>query len=175
MIERLTPEAFRRSTGALADLLTATVAAGSSVGFLEPFDTEQAAAWWRSRQPSVDDGGLRVWAAAGPDGRIVGTAGLAWSPMPNGSHRAEVVKVMVHPRERGRGLGRALMEAVEDEATQAGARLLVLDTEAGSTAEHLYRAAGWTPVGTIPDFAADPHGTLRGTRIYYKRIGRTPE
>ncbi|MDA2808773.1 GNAT family N-acetyltransferase [Nocardiopsis suaedae] len=167
----LTPEAYGAGIGALADLLTATVAAGASLGFLAPLDTARAAAWWRSRRPAVDDGSLRVWAAPGPGGRILGTAGLAFSPMPNGAHRAEVVKVMVHPDARGRGLGRTLLHAAEQGAARAGVSLLVLDTEVGSAAERLYGGAGWTPAGVIPDFAADPHGVLRGTRIYYKRIG----
>lgn len=166
----LSPEAFRHSTAALGDLLAATVAHGASLGFLAPLDTAQAAAWWRSRQPAVDDGSLRVWAVPGPDGRILGTAGLALAPMPNGAHRAEVVKVMVHPGARGRGLGRTLLRAAEQGAARAGVTLLVLDTEVDSPAERLYGGAGWTPVGVIPDFAADPGGALRGTRIYYKRI-----
>ncbi|MDA2814842.1 GNAT family N-acetyltransferase [Nocardiopsis sp. RSe5-2] len=166
----LTPKAFGDSIDALADLLTATVAAGASVGFPAPIDTAQAAAWWRSRRPAVDDGSLQVWAAPGPGGRILGTAGLAFAPMPNGAHRAEVVKVMVHPDARGRGLGRTLLHAVEEGAAQAGVSLLVLDTEVGGPAERLYGGAGWTPVGVIPDFAADTKGELQGTRIYYKRI-----
>lgn len=167
----LSPEAFRHSTAALGRLLAATVADGASLGFLAPLDAAQAAAWWRSRQPAVDDGTLRVWAAPGPGGRVLGTAGLAFAPMPNGAHRAEVVKVMVHPDARGRGLGRTLLHAIEEGAEQAGATLLVLDTEVDSAAERLYGGAGWTPVGVIPDFAADPGGALQGTRIYYKRLG----
>ncbi|WP_216590663.1 hypothetical protein [Streptomyces brasiliscabiei] len=38
-----------------------------------------------------------------------------------------------------------------------------------------YAGTGWTRIGTIPDFAADPHGTLRPTSIYYKRPGTGPE
>ncbi|MDV9188111.1 hypothetical protein R6L23_07765 [Streptomyces sp. SR27] len=52
-----------------------------------------------------------------------------------------------------------------------GLTLLVLDTQTDSPAERLYRGAGWTAAGTIPDFAADPSGVLRPTTLYYKRLG----
>ncbi|MYS74789.1 GNAT family N-acetyltransferase, partial [Streptomyces sp. SID5926] len=38
-------------------------------------------------------------------------------------------------------------------------------------AEHLYRSAGWTRAGTIPDYAADPGGELRPTTLYFKQVG----
>jgi hypothetical protein len=49
--------------------------------------------------------------------------------------------------------------------------LLHLDTETDSLAESLYRSAGWTRLGAIPDYAATPTGELRPTTIYYKQVG----
>lgn len=48
------------------------------------------------------EGGLAVWAAYARD-RIVGTVSLVFPDKPNSSHRAEVVKLMVHREGRGRG------------------------------------------------------------------------
>ncbi|MEV4195555.1 GNAT family N-acetyltransferase, partial [Streptomyces toxytricini] len=62
----------------------------------------------------------------------------------------------------------------EDAAARAGVRLLFLDTETGSGAERLYRAAGWTEAGTIPDYAADPAGRLHPTTLYYKHPSPRP-
>jgi GNAT superfamily N-acetyltransferase len=68
------------------------------------------------------------------------------------------------------GLGRALLRVAEQAAAEAGAGLLLLDTQTGSAAEGLYRGTGWTEVGVVPDYAADPAGTLQPTTFFYKRI-----
>jgi GNAT superfamily N-acetyltransferase len=161
----------------LGELLACTVAAGASLGFLAPLDPAHAAAWWLGNAPELAEGWLRMWVArdGGDDtGRLLGTVQVQRGRMANGAHRGEVRKLMVHPAGRGRGVGRALLAHVEDEARRSGARLLVLDTETGSPAERLYRGAGWTEAGVVPDFATDPHGELRPTTIFYKRLTPTP-
>ncbi|MFF8015111.1 GNAT family N-acetyltransferase [Streptomyces sp. NPDC007929] len=156
----------------LADLLTRTVNAGASVGFLAPLGRAQALAWWRDRAADVAAGRLAVWVACDGE-RVLGTVGLAFADKANSRHRAEIVKLMVHPDARGRGLGRGLLDTAQTAAAEAGITLLHLDTETGSPAEHLYRSDGWTPVGAIPDYAADPGGVLRPTTIYYKHVPET--
>ncbi|MFE6765740.1 GNAT family N-acetyltransferase [Streptomyces sp. NPDC057689] len=158
----------------LAALLVETVEGGSSVGFLAPLDRAAAAEWWRARAASVEAGQLEVWIARDGE-RIAGTIGLVRAPLPNARHRAEVAKLMVRPSARGRGLGRELLAAVERAAAEEGVTLLVLDTESGSPAERLYRAAGWTECGSVPDYAADPAGVLKPTTFYYKAAGLEPE
>src|SRR5436305_748002 len=71
----------------------------------------------------------------------------------NQPHRAEVAKLLVHRRARRRGIGRALMIALEAEAARAQRPLLTLDTRRGDAAEQLYHALGWTRAGAIPDYA----------------------
>ncbi|MEV7081717.1 GNAT family N-acetyltransferase [Streptomyces sp. NPDC093516] len=169
---RLDATRLRGHAGALADLLTRTVHAGASVGFLAPLDRAEALAWWRERAAEVAAGRLAVWAV--PDGdRVLGTVSLAFPAKANSRHRAELVKLMVHPDARGCGLGRRLLATAEDAAAAAGITLLHLDTETDSPAERLYRSAGWTPVGAIPDYAARPDGVLRPTTLYYKRLPAT--
>ncbi|MFC8371395.1 GNAT family N-acetyltransferase [Streptomyces sp. NPDC057239] len=158
----------------LAELLADTVDGGASVGFLAPLDRAEAAGWWRERSAAVTAGRLAVWAAYEEPGRVLGTVSLALPDKPNSVHRAELVKLMVHREARGRGLGRRLLTVAEEAAAARGVTLLHLDTETGSPAEHLYRSSGWTPVGAIPDYAADPAGVLRPTTIYYKRPGADP-
>lgn len=154
----------------LAALLVETVDGGSSVGFLAPLDRAAAADWWRKRAGAVDAGDLRVWIARDAE-RVAGTIGLVRAPLPNARHRAEIAKLMVRPSARGQGLGRSLLFAAERSAAEEGFTLLVLDTESGSPAERLYRSAGWTECGSIPDYAADPAGTLKPTTLHYKTIG----
>lgn len=124
----------------LAALLVETVDGGASVGFLAPLDRDAAACWWRERAASVDAGHHQVWIARDGE-RIAGTIALTPAPLPNARHRAEVAKLMVRPSAQGRGLGRALLDAVERSAAGDGLTLLILDTESGSPAERLYRSA----------------------------------
>lgn len=154
----------------LAALLVDTVDGGASVGFLAPLEPAEAARWWRERARAVAAGRLTVWVAYDAGGPA-GTVSLALPDKPNSRHRAEVVKLMVHRRARGRGLGRALLATAEAAASAAGITLLHLDTETDSPAEALYRSAGWTRAGTIPDYAASPDGVLRPTTLYYKHVG----
>jgi len=64
--------------------------------------------------------------------------------MPNGPHRAEVMKLCVLRRARRKGVAKALMRAIEQETRPRGRQLLVLDTRAGDVAEKLYEEIGYT-------------------------------
>ncbi|WP_240796714.1 GNAT family N-acetyltransferase [Streptomyces sp. RFCAC02] len=169
-MERLDGAGFAAAVDGLAGLFAEVVAQGASLGFVTPFGRDEAAAWWRSRGAAVADGTLTVWVARGAGGAVDGTVGLERSPKPNGRHRAEIVKLMVRPAARGRGLGRALLAAAEDAAVAEGRTLLLLDTETDSPAERLYAGAGWTRHGVVPAYAADPSGVLRDCSFFHKRI-----
>lgn len=169
MIERLSSETFAAALPGLADLLVDAVHGGASIGFLAGFDHGQAIAWWRERAEAVAGGSLAVWTAAGPGG-LAGTVSLAYADKPNARHRAEVVKLAVHRDHRGQGLGRRLLATAEQAAAAAGVTVLLLDTETGSAADHLYRSAGWQRYGVVPDYAAGPTGELRACSFYYKPV-----
>ncbi|MER7765356.1 GNAT family N-acetyltransferase [Kitasatospora sp. NPDC096140] len=156
----------------LAALLVDTVHAGASLGFLAPLDHREALAWWRALGPDVADGRLLLWTVrAGADGRLAGTVQLRPAAPANGRHRGEVAKLMVHPADRGHRLAGRLLAALEQRAHGLGLRLLVLDTETGSPAERMYAAAGWTRVGSVPDYATDPSGVLHPTTVFFKALG----
>lgn len=184
---RLTPDTFHTALPGLTDLLVATVRGGASLGFLDPFGPRAAEEWWRSRGPALASGELWLWIATGALGDgpgtsgdlagrpVLGTVGLVRCDRPNGRHRAEITKLMVHPEARGRGLARRLLAEAETAAAAAELRLLVLDTESGSPAERLYRSTGWTEGGSIPDYAADPAGNLHPTTLFHKRPAAAPQ
>jgi len=88
----------------------------------------------------------------------------------NARHRAEVSKVMVHRRARRRGVGRALMLALEGHARRLGRTTLILDTRQGDPSETLYRGLGWTFAGAIPAYARSATGALDATAYYYKLL-----
>lgn len=83
---------------------------GASVSFLAPLDRETARRYWSQ----VPGPGV-VLLVAERDGVIIGTAQLHLATPPNGSHRAEVAKVLVHPAVQRRGIARRLMLALEEE------------------------------------------------------------
>ncbi|MFD3531704.1 GNAT family N-acetyltransferase [Streptomyces sp. NPDC058664] len=171
-VVRLTADQVRaHAPDGLAALLVDAVDGGASVGFLAPLESAEAAAWWAGAAEEVAEGVRDVWAAHAPDGRLTGAVTLVRASTANGRHRGEIARLLVHRAARGGGLGRRLLAAAEAHAAATGLRLLVLDTQTDSPAERLYRGAGWTAAGTIPDFAADPAGVLRPTTLYYKRLG----
>ncbi|MEU6236856.1 GNAT family N-acetyltransferase [Kitasatospora sp. NPDC047058] len=121
--------------------------------------------------PDGTDGTAWTNGTAPAVGRIAGTVQLRPATPANGRHRGEVAKLMVHRTDRGQRLAGSLLAALEAEAAGRGIRLLVLDTETGSPAERMYEAAGWTRVGTVPDYATDPAGVPHPTTLFFKALG----
>jgi ribosomal protein S18 acetylase RimI-like enzyme len=154
---------------AFVDLLTEVVDGGASIGFLPPLPRAEASGFWREVAGAVSEGRRVLWVARA-DGDIVGTAQLDLVGKPNGRHRAEVMKVMVRGRDRRAGIGRALMQAVEDEARRRKRTTLVLDTREGDPSEGLYRSLGWQPAGVIPRYALNGEGGVDPTVVYYKLL-----
>lgn len=154
----------------LATLLRLCVEDGASVNFLMPFPQAEAVAFWLRQRDAIRDGSLHLLVAEA-DNRPVGTVLLALAAQPNQPHRAEIGKLLVLPDARRRGVAAALMRGVEELAFRLGRTLLVLDTEAGSAAEPLYRKFGYIEVGRIPGYALSNDGTTRiATVIFYKQV-----
>jgi len=152
----------------LSQVLVDCVAGGASVSFMWPLSLQRALAFWQGVAASAARG-ERVLLVAEDDGGICGTAQLVVDMPENQPHRADVSKMLVHRRARCRGLGAALMQAVEVEARHLGKTLLVLDT-ASAEAERLYERQGWVRCGQIPGFALLPSGGLCATTLYYRQL-----
>jgi GNAT superfamily N-acetyltransferase len=153
----------------LADLLVDSVDEGASVGFMAPLARDNAVAFWQGVADGVATGDRALLVAEDDDG-IIGTVHLILAQPENQPHRADLTKMLVHPRARRRGVGAQLMEAAEEMARECGKTLLVLDTVTGSDAERLYARLGWVRVGEIPDFALLASGGLWGTIVFYKKL-----
>lgn len=152
----------------LATLLTDAVEGGASVGFLAPLDPVDAQRWWHDAlQPPTT---VTLLARADGDGHAVGVVQLRLVGYPNGDHRADVAKLLVHRRARGRGIAHALMERLETEATARGRWLLMLDTQTGSLAEGFYERRAWQRIGVLDDHARTPDGRLEPTTFMFKRL-----
>jgi ribosomal protein S18 acetylase RimI-like enzyme len=152
----------------LATVLVDAVASGASVSFMSDLHFDDAVEWWRktlNTSPSRS-----VVLVARDELGIVGTVQLQPSWAPNQVHRADVAKLLVHRRARGRGIARSLMQEIERRARDQRFTLLVLDTCKGSAAEKLYTSLGWIRVGVIPHYALNPDGTPCDTVYFYKQL-----
>jgi acetyltransferase len=154
----------------LVTMLVDIVQGGASVGFLADITPEEAQAFWQTVLEATWQDSRVLLIAEDDDGRTVGTAQLDISTRPNGRHRAEVQKVLVHPQAQGQGVGRQLMEQLERLARERQLKLLVLDTTLGSAGERLYSRLGYVRLGEIPDFAVYPDGQLHPTVVFYKQL-----
>ncbi|WP_051972187.1 GNAT family N-acetyltransferase [Massilia sp. 9096] len=152
----------------LADVLVDCVEGGASVNFMLPMARETALRFWHKTIASLERGERTLLVAEDGHG-IVGTVQLVTDTPDNQPHRADVSKLLVHRRARNGGIGRRLMEAVEDAARAQGRTVLVLDT-ANPAAERLYERLGWQRVGAVPDFCLMPDGAMSATTFFTKRL-----
>jgi GNAT superfamily N-acetyltransferase len=168
-VERVDGEAAAALIPDLVRLLLDAVDGGASVGFLPPLSRAEALEYARGVAAAVAAGG-RVLLVARANGRVIGSGQLDLAQRANGRHRAEVAKVMTLGGWRGRGVGRSVMLALEDEARRLGRSTLVLDTRQGDSSEALYQSLGWIRVGAVPRYARSASGDLHETVFYYKLV-----
>ncbi len=161
--------------GMLAEILHAVVHAGAGVSFITPFSIDEARAFWVDKVLAPMRAGTRRVVVARRGEQIVGTVQLDLDTPPNQQHRAAVAKLLVHPDSQRRGIGRALMIAVEEIARSEGRTLLTLDTVSGSRAESLYTSLGYFTVGIIPGYARSSlTPELEGATFMYKELPVAP-
>ena len=152
----------------LSSLLTDAVESGAGVSFMRDLSFDRAREWWS--KVFAESSSKAVILAARDERGVVGTVQLQPSWAPNQPHRADVAKLIVHRRARGKGVARALMRELERYAREEGFTLLLLDTCKDSVAERLYSSTGWTRVGVVPNFALNPDGSLCDTVFFYKQL-----
>ncbi|WP_425609191.1 GNAT family N-acetyltransferase [Ureibacillus aquaedulcis] len=147
----------------LSELLVGVVEDGASIGFLPPLLISEAKAYWENAvNPDV------ILFAAKIDNRIVGSIQLHLSSKQNGTHRAEIAKLMTNTNYRRMGIGRQLMKEAEERAKQEGRTLIVLDTREGDPSNLLYSSLGYREAGKIPYYAKSANDELHATVFYYK-------
>lgn len=169
MITEITRSTFYDVVPALADILHASVLAGASIGFIEPFDHIDATMFWKGIGAKLAPERRILWVAT-QGGRIVGTVQLDIDMMPNQPHRAEVAKLMVHPDARGQGHAVALMKTLEQRALDLGKSQITLDTRTGDKAEPLYHKLGYKTAGVVPNFCLDPQTHAMDSTTYMYKI-----
>lgn len=169
-IEQLSATQAQPLLAALCDVLQACVADGASIGFVDAQDRGAIELFWQDKIFSLASGDNQLLVAY-QQGVIVATVMVGFSAMPNGRHRAEISKLLVHPQARRQGIARRLMQQAEQLAAAQGKTLLVLDTRSGDVATDLYLSLEWQIAGSIPLYAESVEGVLDATTIMYKVLG----
>jgi ribosomal protein S18 acetylase RimI-like enzyme len=169
MIVSLTPEQAENYLHQLAELLMDAVDSGASVGFMPPLREAEALDYWRNVVDALRDNRRVLLAAL--DGDVVqGSAQLDLETRPNGTHRAEAMKLFVHRRARRQGLAKALMSELEAGARRLGRTLLIMDTRKGGEAAKMCDSLGYIRYGEIPNYARSPNGQLHTTAFFYRQL-----
>ncbi len=99
------------------------------------------------------------------DGKIIGYA--CWGPRELSGNGYDLYWICADPVVHSRGVGRALMNAVEDEIRQRNGVWLVIetsDTEHYAPARRLYEHCGYTVAMYMPDFYKDGDGLCTYTK-----------
>ena len=126
---------------ALADVLIDCVEGGASVSFMHPLPRAKALGFWQEALASAERGERIVLVAEdASSAAIAGTVQIVLNAPENQPHCAEVAKTLVHRNARRRGVGEALMRAVETAARETGKTLLVLDTVTAAMVNGFTRA-----------------------------------
>lgn len=153
----------------LTTVLVDCVEGGASVGFMHPLTLDRARGFWRWTSLRVANGERAILIAEDDQG-ICGTVQLILALPENQPHRADVTKMLVHPRARRRGVATELMRVLERVACEHGKNLLVLDAVTGGEAARLYEKLGWVRAGDVPRFALMPDGSQCSTTYYYRDL-----
>lgn len=148
---RIAPARGAGDLAAVADLFAGYAASlPVDLGY-QDFDGELAALPGKYAPPAGE-----LFLARDADGAPLGCVGLR--PLPDDGC-CEMKRLFLRPAARGLGLGRALTEAVIDQARRIGYRELRLDTLAGmAAAQALYRSMGFERIE--PYYAPTPAGTV---------------
>jgi GNAT superfamily N-acetyltransferase len=166
-IRLLTVSEIAEHADTLGALLLDALEGDASIGFMGDLTARQATDYWRQLAAAADGRAVLV---AGDAQGLAGMVMLVPNPNTFQPHRADIAKMVVHRRARGRGLAKALMGAAEQQALAQGRTVLTLMTRHGSDSEHLYRKLGWQLVGVIPDDSLQPDGALCDGALYVKKL-----
>ena len=119
--------------------------------------------------------GAAVYGAFGGGGALVGIGAVRREPQRKARHRAGIFGMYVAPEARGRGVGRAILQALADHArTLEGVERLDLGvTVSNAAARGLYAAFGFVTWGVQPDaYRAD--GRSWDSEMMTMALGNAP-
>ena len=157
-------EATEADWPAIWPIVEAVVRAGETYTYPRDLDEAGGRALWNP--PS-----WVVLVAVDEAGAVLGTAKYGPNQTGPGAHVANA-SFMVAESARGRGVGRALGEAVIARAKADGYRAMQFNAvvEANRSAVHLWKSLGFEIIGTAPEAFDHPGEGLVGLHIMYRRL-----
>ena len=157
-------EATQADWPAIWPIVKATAAAGETYTYPRDLTEAFGKALWNP--PS-----WVVLVAVDGTGGVLGTAKFGPNQLGPGSHIANA-SFMVALEARGRGVGRALGEAVIRGAVESGFHAMQFNAvvEANRAAVKLWRSLGFEIIGTAPEAFDHPREGLVGLHIMYRRL-----
>ncbi|MBC3193279.1 GNAT family N-acetyltransferase [Pseudonocardia sp. C8] len=137
----------------------AAVAEEGTIGAEAPVDVDARAQWYRDAFAKAGAGGLWVLE---DDGEVVGTAGAQEMGVPG----VLGLGMALLPRARGRGGGRALLDAIVEHARTGGMHKVELEVWTDNArAIALYARAGFQVEGVRRNHYRRRDGSLRSTLL----------
>lgn len=131
---------------AIYEIYEATAAEGKWIAAELPLDRDVRLESWRG---SLFEDGFSMMLVAESDGRIVGSAGLAWAHHPCGGGVLDL-GMNVDTTHRGRGIGGALVRACIERARELGAHKIALQVWPHNIAARaLYERFGFVEEGYL--------------------------
>jgi len=135
-------------------VVSAVVELGGAVGWLQTPTRAGVGRWLDEWHAAVTTGRAGL-ASCQVNGKIQAVGG--WQAGREGpmGHVVELTKIMVHPDERGLGLGRLVVDALIERASSFGAELLTLGVRGNNHgAQALYESCGFKTWGVLPNGVA---------------------
>ena len=127
------------------------------------FDPAYGEAWSRAQvEGALVMGNTRyVLIAPGGEAPGQGEEAAGFALLHSALDEEELLLFAIDPQWRRRGLGQRLLATALEEAKTSGKIRIFLEMRQGNSAENLYRAAGFTPIGLRPKY----YRTKSGERI----------
>ncbi|KAK0367541.1 hypothetical protein CLIM01_15103 [Colletotrichum limetticola] len=162
-------------TPSLVQLLQSCVnidPASSSIGFRAPLSEAKATEYWHSLSAQLYGSQPNTTLfVLGRGSNAIGTIQLVTHAKETHAHKVEIGKLLVAESDRGRGLGRKLMNVAESFAQDNLAKnMVLLDTATESPAREFYLKLGYTEWGICPQYAASADGHIHESSFFYKYL-----
>ncbi len=140
---------------ALEDDGKAIIEITAESGVFKPVEIDCVEELWEDFIEKGTDSGYEFLVFCREEGQVVGYVCFGPHPLTEGTF--DLYWIAVHPENRERGVGRALLAQVEERVREASGRLLLIETSGTLPyvpARHLYESAGYEREATIRDFYA---------------------
>lgn len=135
------------------------------------FDPHWGEAWTRAQvRDSLDLPSTSLLLADG-EGRVIRTGRAAGFVLSRQAlDEEELLLIAVRPEDRGKGVGKRLMDSYIEAARRRGVRSIFLEMRANNPAHALYRCTGFLPIGTRPRYYRTSDGQQIDAITFARRL-----